>query len=160
MITIRNNQRTIKYNQNLLKKDAQKILDFLKYGDFDLGIWLTTNKTIHKYNNEYRKKDKPTDILSFSYYEGIKPGERIVPHCDDEKNLGDLIISLEYVQKAAKELGVSLEERMRVLLVHGICHLRGYDHETDEQYTVMHKEEMRILSYLCSSNSRQKDHCI
>lgn len=148
MITIKNTQRTISYNTNLLKKDAQKALDFLDYGDFDLGIWLTTNKTIHKYNKEYRDKDKPTDILSFSYYEDIKPGERIIPHCDDEKNLGDLIISLEYVQKAAKELGVSLEERIQVLLAHGICHLLGYDHEKDEDYEIMHQEEKRILKHL------------
>ncbi|HEX2978404.1 MAG TPA: rRNA maturation RNase YbeY [Candidatus Babeliales bacterium] len=150
MITIKNTQRSINYDTNLLKKDAQKILGFLKYSDFDLGIWLTTNKTIHRYNKEYRDKDKPTDILSFSYYQDVKPGERIIPHCDDEKNLGDLIISLEYVQKAAQELNVSLEDRMRVLLVHGICHLRGYDHEKDEDYAIMHKEETRILKYLSS----------
>jgi rRNA maturation RNase YbeY len=148
MVTIKNSQRKINYNTSHLKDDAQTILNLLGYHDFDLGIWLTTNKTIHRYNKEYRAKDKPTDILSFAYHPHLKPGEKIVVHQDEDKNLGDLIISLEYVQKVADELGVTLTERMRILLVHGICHLRGYDHETDAEYKVMHKEEKRLLDFL------------
>lgn len=148
MITIKNSQRKIKCNTSSLQQDAQRILNFLGYHDFDLGIWLTTNKTIHRYNKEYRAKDKPTDILSFAYHPYIKAGEKIVVQHDEDKNLGDLIISLEYVQNVADELGVTLAERMRILLVHGICHLRGFDHETDAQYKVMHKEEKRLLDFL------------
>lgn len=152
MITIRNSQRRIKIDVENLKKQAQFLLDVLKYGDFDLGIWLTTNKTIHQYNLEYRKKDKPTDILSFPFYPHLKAGERIKAQSADEKNLGDLIISLEYVQQAAQELGVSFEQRMRVLLVHGICHLLGYDHILDADYKVMHKKELKLLSQLKKDN--------
>jgi len=153
MITIKNTQRKINYNTEQLSKDAQTIIKFLKYPDFDLGIWITTNKTIQEYNKEFRKKDKPTDILSFSFHEGIKPGERIEVCCEDEQNLGDLIISLEYVQKAAKELNHTLEERMRILLVHGICHLLGYDHEEDADFELMQKEENRILKHLTRSKT-------
>ena len=75
MILIKNSQRKIKINQKRLKSNAQKILDVLGYGDYDLGIWLTTNKTIQKYNKTYRDKNKPTNILSFPYYPNLKPGE-------------------------------------------------------------------------------------
>lgn len=148
MILIKNSQRTITLDTNRLKKDAQIILDALKYSDFDLGIWLTTNKTIHKYNRDYRHKDKPTDILSFPFYPDLKAGERITALTDEDKNLGDLIISLEYVQADAKKLGVTFEQRMKRLLVHGICHLLGYDHIKDEDYKVMYRKEMALLKKL------------
>ena len=148
MITIKNTQRKIKLNTSKFKQNAQKILDSLDYSDYDLGIWLTTNKTIQKYNRKYRKKDKPTDILSFSFYPKLKAGDRIKAKTEDDKNLGDLIISLEYVKKHAKELGVSFDQHMQVLLVHGICHLLGYDHIKDEDYEVMHKKEKELLKLL------------
>ena len=75
MILIRNSQRKININVNSLKKDAQLILDALKYSDFDLGIWLTTNRTIRQYNKIYRDIDKATDILSFAYHSDLKAGE-------------------------------------------------------------------------------------
>lgn len=148
MILIKNSQRKIPISVTQLKKDAQAILDTLGYSDFDLGIWLTTNRTIHRYNRDYRHKDKPTDILSFPFYPDLKAGERIVAATDEEKNLGDLIISLEYVQTAAHNLGVPFYEHIQMLLVHGICHLLGYDHIKDEDYGVMHKKEQTLLKKL------------
>lgn len=145
MISIKNSQRKIAVNTKKLHADAQIILDALNYGDFDLGIWLTTNKTIRFYNREYRHKDKPTDILSFGYHTELKPGERIKPKSDDDKNLGDLIISVEYTLADAQRMGITLEQRLEVLLVHGICHLQGYDHETEEEYKVMHRKELALL---------------
>lgn len=149
MIHIKNTQRTIKFNTATFKKDAQKILDILGYADFDLGIWLTTNATIKKYNKKYRKKDKPTDILSFPYHPALKAGDRIKPKMDEDKNLGDIIISLEYVKKDAPRWEEkTFEKRMKRLLVHGICHLLGYDHIKDEDYKVMLKKEMALLKKL------------
>jgi probable rRNA maturation factor len=150
MITIRMTQRKVPVDQNSLRADAQTILDALKYSDYDLGILLTTNKTIQRFNRDYRKKDKPTDILSFPYHTDLKAGERIKPLTDEEKNLGDMIISLEYVQKAALELGTTFEKRMQVLLVHGICHLLGYDHIEDADYKIMHKKELVLLKKINS----------
>lgn len=148
MILIKNTQRSIFVDVKKLQNDIEKILHSLGYDDFDIGIWLTTNKTIHKYNRDYRHKDKPTDILSFSFYPGLKPGERISAKNSEDKNLGDLIISVEYVQKAAKEFQQTLEQRLQILLVHGICHLLGYDHERDEDYKVMQKKENFLLKKL------------
>lgn len=150
MILIKNSQRSISFDTQQLERDAQIILDAVGYGDYDLGIWLTTNKTIHRYNKEYRHKDKPTDILSFPFYPELKPGQKIKTANEEEKNLGDLIISLEYVQKDAKRFRVSFQERMQQLLVHGICHLLGYDHEKDEDYALMHKKELALLKKIQS----------
>lgn len=150
MITLKNRVTKIKINEKKLLSDAKKILEFIGYPDFDLGILLTTNKTIHAYNLQYRGKDKPTDILSFSNYPNLKPGQRIKVRNEDEKNLGDLIISLNYVANDAKKYGQTFEQRMQVLLVHGICHLLGYDHEKDKDYKAMQAQENLILKHLKS----------
>lgn len=148
MITIKNRTRRPKINQQKIKKVIQKILDILNYSDYDIGILLTTNKSIRVFNRSYRNKDKPTDILSFSYYPELKAGERIKPKSEEDKNLGDLIISLEYVKKDAQSLGQTLDERMKILLVHGTCHLLGYDHEKDADWKKMQKKENEILKQL------------
>lgn len=145
MITIRNTQRKISIDTEKLRSNAQKILDALNYKDYDLGIWLTGKATIRKYNRNYRHKDKTTDILSFPYHPTLKAGERIKPHTPEDKNLGDLILCPEYVQDDLDRWGQSFEERIKVLLVHGICHLLGYDHIEDEDYKVMKRKETALL---------------
>ena len=145
MITIKNTQRKIPVNTARLKANAQKMLNALDYGDFDLGIWLTTNATIAKYNKTYRGKDKATDILSFAYHEQLQPGEAITVLEPEDKNLGDLIISIPYVIKDASRWGQTFTMRLDVLLAHGIAHLLGYDHETDEEYQQMQVIEKRLL---------------
>lgn len=146
MITIKNRQRRIQVDPQQLTDDAEKMLKALGYDGFDLGILLTTNKTIHAYNKEYRSKDKPTDILSFPYHTQLKPGDKIVVHEPEDRNIGDLIISLEYVKKdAPKTWGRTFEQHMTALLAHGISHLLGYDHETDEEFAVMQKVEKKLL---------------
>ncbi len=146
MITIRNTQRTAKISVPKLKKTAQRMLKALGYADFDLGIWLTTNKTIRHYNKTFRHKDKPTDILSFPYHPHLQPGEKIRPLHAEDKNLGDLIISVEYVvTDAAVRYNRFFDDHMMVLLAHGIAHLLNYDHITDDDFAVMQKVERKLL---------------
>src|SRR5262249_44159298 len=99
MITITHEELTTPVNIEQLEKDAQIILDAMGYVDFDLGILLTDNKTIQQFNRDYRDKDVPTDILSFPFYPELKAGEKIVAQTEDDKNIGDLIISLEYIKE-------------------------------------------------------------
>lgn len=148
MITIKNRQRKIPIDTAQLEKDAHTLLKALGYEDFDLGILLTSNKTIRSYNKSYRSKDKATDILSFAYHPTLKPGDRITVVHDEDKNLGDLIIAPEYVINDLERWRQTFEQRMKVLLVHGICHLLGYDHETDQEYEVMHAKELSLLKYI------------
>ncbi|MFC1841673.1 rRNA maturation RNase YbeY [Candidatus Dependentiae bacterium] len=148
MITIKNNQKKISVSEKKIKEYIKKIIKILGYENFDVGIWLTTNSTIKKYNKTYRKKNKPTDILSFPFYPDLKPEKKITPKSDDEKNLGDLIISLEYAKKDAKKFDKTLDEHLKVLLVHGICHLVGYTHETERDYKKMQAQEQYLLKKL------------
>lgn len=148
MITIKNTQRKIALDVEALYQDAQRILCSLSYQDFDLGIWLTTNRTIREYNKNFRNKNKATDILSFPYHSDLKAGEAIIVNDEEDKNMGDLIISLEYVHNKLTHLDKSLKEQLRILLIHGICHVLGYDHITDEDYSIMNAQENYLLSLL------------
>ncbi len=144
MITIKTKlKNTDSFDIENYKLQAQKALDALGYGDFDLGIMLTTNATIKKYNADFRDKDKATDVLSFPYHY-IAAGTKIKPTCDEDKNIGDMIISIEYVQAAAKKLGCTFEQRMNRMLIHILCHLLGYDHIQDDEFAIMIKKEKAL----------------
>jgi rRNA maturation RNase YbeY len=143
MVTIKNSQRKIKINARRIKGDVQKILSKLGYDDFDIGIWFTTDQTIKKYNKKYRKKDKATDILSFPYHPDLKPGKKIVIKNPEDKNLGDIIISLERVKHDVGE--EVFEEYLKKIIVHGIVHLVGYDHKTEKDYKIMNRKELELL---------------
>lgn len=148
MILLKNRQRKIKIDEERMQADAQRVLDLLKYSDFDLGILITTNATIRKYNRDFRNKDKATDILSFPYHTDLKAGKRINVRFPEDKNLGDLIISAEYVVKEAEKYQVTIDQRLQVLLVHGICHLLGYDHISESDYRKMRTKEAYLLRKL------------
>ena len=68
MIHIKNNQRKITIDLNQMQNDLRIILKALKYADFDISVLITTNRTIRRYNSDFRHKDKATDILSFPYH--------------------------------------------------------------------------------------------
>lgn len=148
MVTIYNKQRKCAVDKTHLHTLLQHILDIVEYSDFDIGLLITNNKTMHAYNKTYRQKDKPTNILSFSYHPTLKAGRRIAVKSEDDKNLGDLIISLEYINEQAHEMNIPAAEHIKNLLVHGVCHLLGYDHETESQYRTMKAKEASILKQL------------
>lgn len=148
MITIKDTQRKINVNKKKLKQDAQTILDKLGYEDFDLGIWLTTNATMRKYNKKYRNIDKATDILSFPFYPDMHPDQKIEAPTEAEKNVGDIMMSPEYIKDHAHEWKQTFDQRITATLVHGICHLVGYTHVNDEKEDVMKKKEQELLKIL------------
>jgi len=151
MITLRNEQTDITVDTKKLEAHAQRILDMLGYSDFDLGILLAAADEIQHYNREYRNIDKATDVLSFPFHNEITAGEKINATNDDEKNLGDVIICPVYAQTTLIDWDQSIEERLNGLLVHGICHLIGYDHEVDEQEEQMLAMEAKLLSKIKQS---------
>lgn len=148
MITIKNQQRKIKLDTAKLKKEAQIILNDLGYQDFDLFILLVNEPTIHTYNRDYRKQDKPTDIISFPFHPELGAGNQIMPTSPDDQNLGDIILCPQYILNDLSRWEKSFEDRLQILLVHGICHLLGYDHIVDSDYEIMQKEEARLLAKL------------
>ena len=148
MITIKNTQRKYKINIEQLRTTAHNILHELGYQDFDLGIWLTTSKTIRIYNRDYRKKDKPTDILSFPYHPHIQPGQRIKVTCEEDKNVGDIILAIDFIHNLLPLFETTLEERLKTILVHGICHLLGYSHYDPDNDEIMTTIEKKIAKKL------------
>ena len=118
---------------------AQKILAYLELSGVELSIVLCNDAFIHPLNRDYRGKDKPTDVLSFAQREG--EGALL-----DDPMLGDVIISMERAQIQAQEHGVSLQAEVSLLLVHGILHLLGFDHEEDDEAEEMEAKEKEILS--------------
>ncbi len=101
----------------------------------------TDDKFIKSLNNKYRGIDKPTDVLSFSLKEGAVKS----PEVESDKLLGDIIISVETAQRQADTLNHSIEKELTVLLIHGLLHLTGYDHEKDKDYKTMREIESEIL---------------
>ena len=148
MITIKSNQRKIVFDKIKYQKKALEILKYLDYQDFDLGIFLTTNQTIQKYNKKYRNLDISTDVLSFPYHSNLKAGQCIIVKNCEDKNLGDIIISIPYVFANKKELKGTFEQRMDCMLVHAICHLLGYDHINDNDYLKMNILEKQLLKVI------------
>ena|ERR1700722_4185444 len=148
MILIDNHQTAISIDESQVKRTVQQILQLLEYNDFDIGILFVGDEEMRIYNRDYRNIDKPTDILSFAYHPVMKAGERISPQTDDDKNLGDIVIAPQYVHNDLARWEQSFDERMRTLLVHGICHLLGYDHIEDADYEVMHEQEAWLLDEL------------
>jgi len=103
----------------LLSKIAHRALEVLGLSKVELSIALVSDAQIKRLNKLYRNKDKPTDVLSFPIGEKVN-GWLI---------LGDIVISVDTAKRQAQELGYSLEEELKRLLVHGLVHLLGYDHE-------------------------------
>jgi len=101
----------------------------------------TNDKFIRSLNTKYRGIDKPTDVLSFSLQEGaIK-----YPEVESDKLLGDIIISVETAQRQADTINHTIEKELAVLLIHGLLHLTGYDHEKNEDYKIMREKESEML---------------
>jgi rRNA maturation RNase YbeY len=145
MVIVKNRQRTYAADSLELKKITEVMLDALGYPDFDVYILLTTDKAIQQYNRDFRQKDKPTDILSFPFHPDHKPGKKLRVTQDDEKNLGDIIISLAYVDRTACNWNRSFHDHLVALLAHGLAHLLNYDHQTDAEYRVMRRIENKLL---------------
>src|SRR3989339_101195 len=104
-------------------KRAEEVLNFDR--DKSLELVLISDQEIRKLNKVYRGKDKATDVISFSFKEA-----EIFPN---EKSLGEIYISVETAKKQAKDLNHSFEYELRFLFIHGLLHVFGYDHRTDEE---------------------------
>ncbi len=148
MITIRNQQRTVPVDKERLRQDLAAILQILRYDGYAISLVAVSNTKIREYNRTYRDKDKATDILSFPFYPELKAGERIKPRFEEEKELGDLIIAPVYIRDAAQQQQKDYNEYLQMLLVHGVCHLLGYDHIEDHDWRRMRAKEAAILKKL------------
>ena len=119
------NRTSLEVNETFLNSIAKTI------SKKEIELIVTSNEEIQQINKKYREIDKPTDVLSFPYEDmPMSP-------------LGSIVISSEYVQVKAKELGHTTSDELALLFIHGLLHLIGLDHEVDNGE--MREEEERLI---------------
>lgn len=125
-----------------LRACAQRAMAFLGESEADVCVTLVGDAEIQVLNREYRRKDAPTDVLAFATREGERvPG--------DEASLGDIVISVDTARRQAAARGRALERELVVLVLHGLLHLVGYDHErSPAEARRMRRQEKRLARLL------------
>ena len=132
MIEVVNRQRSKNVDTEAWSNFAGKALEAIGKHGLSATIAFVSDKNIHKLNKQFRNVDKATDVLSFP--------------AGEETNLGDIAISVETAAAQAKENGLSFETEIAQLILHGLLHLCGYDHETDNGE--MNRLELRLRKKL------------
>lgn len=126
-----------------LKNAADLTLQEEKKRDSVVNLKIIGNAEMQQLNKEFRNKDRATNVLSFTNDDLSK---------DVTKNIGDIAISYDFVKQEAKDHGKSFSDHVIHMLVHGIYHILGYDHEDDISAEVMESKEIYILDKLKISN--------
>lgn len=98
----------------------EKLVEELAPAADSVGVRFAGDRTVRRLNRDFRDRDKATDVLSF-------PGEE----SPEGRHLGDIVISIPTAERQAEERGATLEDEVKLLLLHGVLHCLGYDHETD-----------------------------
>jgi probable rRNA maturation factor len=125
----------------MIRRVAITILKELNHPDKEIGILFVDDRQIRELNERYLKVNRPTNVISFPMAQG--EFSEINPQL-----LGDVVISVETATKEAQESGLSLEEEIAFLLIHGILHLMGYDHTRGGRQRMTVAQE-RLFSRLC-----------
>lgn len=113
----------------------------------EVAVLFTTAERVHELNRDYRGIDKTTDVLSFALcedeeFEELDEDDEFEGECA----LGDIIVAVSVVEAQAPEYGNSVEDELRLLLVHGTLHLLGYDHMEDAEAEEMEAREKELLA--------------
>ena len=145
--------------QRKIKLDSKQFTEFsallsAKIGEADNGdfsVAFVSDRRMKELNSFFRGKDLTTDVLSFPHEP--EEFEQVAVHLTDPSHesggssfLGDIVISVEQAQKQAEENGLTLENEIKQLILHGLLHLCGYDHETDDGE--MNKRELQLRRHL------------
>lgn len=144
--------------EEVIEKVVNYALDYIKCPyETAVNITLTDNNEIHQMNQEFRKIDRPTDVLSFPMIEYMYPGDfSVVETCEEnyfdpdsgELLLGDIVISLEKVYTQSEEYGHSVKRELAFLVAHSMLHLFGFDHMKETEQKDMEKRQKEILDAL------------
>jgi len=124
--------KTYEVPREPLEKVAQAAFSFLGLKDAEVELKFVSKSEITRLNAVYRNKERPTDVLSFVI--------------DEKPLLGQIFICYTFTKKQAVEMGKSLTDEVSLLLVHGILHLAGYDHENAAEASDMESQEIAILN--------------
>lgn len=115
-----------------------------------VSLLITDDRQIHQMNRKYRGIDSPTDVLSFALTEKAADAAEIdfPPEQDGIINLGEIVISFPRVVSQAAARGVTVEDEMILMIVHGMLHLLGYDHNCDSDARIMSRREKTVISFV------------
>ncbi|HSD95016.1 MAG TPA: rRNA maturation RNase YbeY [Syntrophales bacterium] len=121
-VLIDSRQMLVKLDRAALRRDVRKILALLGIGERELSLLFVDDEGIRQINRDYLRRDRPTNVIAFSLAEGdfgyVNPGV-----------LGDVVVSVETAAREARAAGIAVEDAILYLVLHGILHLAGYDHE-------------------------------
>jgi probable rRNA maturation factor len=137
------------YRNRLAKKWLREVVDItLSIQKIDrpveLSLIITGDDEVHRLNRDYRGTDATTDVISFALSENTADTEFVTPP-DQISRLGEVIISYPQAARQAKENKQTIKAELAWLVVHGLLHLLGYDHQDDKSEAVMRKREDKIL---------------
>jgi probable rRNA maturation factor len=131
-----------------LEDVAQRVLAAEKAdAKAEVGIVVTGQEMVQQLNRDYRGQDEPTDVLAFSTREEAD-GPSFIFAPDGLLHLGEVIISYPQALKQAEEHGHTLKRELSILLIHGLLHLLGYEHEEKEPRSKMQAREKELLSLI------------
>ena len=136
-----NRQRRVPVPVNDLERFLARARRALRLKADSLTVCLVTDAEIARWNRAYRGKPRPTDVLSFPAEAGRRSGDRR-RGARAASYLGDIAIAPAVAQRNARKFGRTFDEEMRILILHGMLHLMGYDHETDNGQ--MDRREQRL----------------
>lgn len=134
-------------SREALKKLARFVLAKEKVDAAEMSLVFVTKGRIHELNRTYREIDEPTDVLAFG-----QEGELLAT---ETAALGDVIISPEVAEAQAAKFDATTEEEIELLVVHGVLHLLGYDHENVKATRRMRAREREILYEFHGQEGRQ-----
>lgn len=123
-----------------MERTARRVLELEHAPACEVSLFLTDDQGIQALNLMYRDLDQPTDVLSFPLDQDGMPTLPDVPTL-----LGDIVLSVERARDQADEYGHSFERELAFLVVHGVLHLLGYDHEEEDERRAMRSREETIL---------------
>ena len=139
-VQIRSDRGIHSVDKRWIRRMALAILKHLQAENAELSVYLCSTETIHGLNRDWRGKDRPTDVLSFP--QDCVDGPIAGP-------LGDIVLSPDVAVAQADREGVTYESELLRLLIHGVLHLVGYDHETGRPEALrMRAQEKRILGIM------------
>lgn len=150
MLSVRITAKKFSPPKEFLESLLKAIRKTAGYEGWAVGLHIAGDSYVKQLNTTYRGKPKATDILSFANLQLPSPEQfsSLVELTEEEKDLGDLIVSAPFVHRYCMAEGLQLEEHYKTLLTHGFVHLLGYDHESEEEYVAMHAREQSILTKL------------
>ena len=143
MIYLRNATRKHRIAERRIVRSATALLSATGRPDATLSLSFVGDAAMRRINREHRAKDKTTDVLSFPFYEPFRVPKRPTPG-DPELLIGDIVISVDVAKQQAAAYDATLDEEIERLLVHGIAHLLGHDHEEPAERARMLREERRL----------------